>query len=413
MLDRSQYDPKMITNLEIMTAYFVDIFYNHLYFEGKKLKTGGTASSVTEGYKHALNAFIKSLSNPKLYKKAVMGIHQYFLNYTSFTTISFAKCVDRVAANFVPVDYYGSLDNTQKMSILRLVINQAIKTFTKKVVNDHLSKIIDNHQDADNVRLLQDELVDIFLLEREAVYQRFISSQTHTAPDENINRLVSEKMQGEIKNLILEKIQLKKEAEALKRIIVKNNEELSRLREHAGTLESTVNELKAESARSRQSPPAALTPLFMPVNRGNLADMLNPASMPGKSLAWRPQSAEPNSGITITGVDQDDADDLDSQYMTHKFNALDDMDGDDLGWRVNSSPDQPTPPPPDSAEPPAEDPKPPPPEVPKAKTSSKKVRIQSDEPPRAARAAPKIPEMPKKKKPSAELGDGVTLDSFY
>lgn len=248
ILDRHQYDPKMITNIEVMAAYFVDLFYNHLYFEGKKFKVNGNVPSITEGYKHALNAFIKSLSNARLYKKAVIGIHQYFMNYTSFTTISFAKCVDRLAENFVPLDYYSSLNNTQKMSILRLVINQAIKNFTKKIVNDHLNKIIDHHKEPDNVRLLQDELIDCFLLEREGVYQRFVSTQTKTNTNETVNRLVAEKMQKEIKNLILEKIQLKKQNAALKQIIVKNSKELEQLRETVGTMESTNNELKANLA---------------------------------------------------------------------------------------------------------------------------------------------------------------------
>ena len=123
------------------------------------------------------------------------------MNYTSFTTISFAKCVDRLTANFVPLDYYSSLNNTQKMSVLRLVINQAIKEFTKKIVNEHLNKIIDHHTESDNVRLLQDDLIDCFLLERESVYQRFVSTQTHTSSNETVNRLVAEKMQKEIKQI--------------------------------------------------------------------------------------------------------------------------------------------------------------------------------------------------------------------
>ena len=368
MLDRNQYDPRMITNIEIMTAYFIDIFYNHLYFEGKKLKANGNVVSVTEGYKHALNAFIKSLSNPKLYKKAVIGIHQYFLNYTSFTTISFAKCVDRIAANFVPVDYYASLDNTQKMSILRLVINQAIKTFTKKLVNDHLTKIIDNHQEADNVRLLQDELVDVFLLEREAVYQRFISSQTHTHTDENINRLVSEKMQHEIKNLILEKIQLKKENEALKKIIVKNNDEIAKLKENSGTHEATVIELKSdlEKMKSAESSPfsrLSQLPSFTPVNRGNLLQVLDmPRKRGGLPLREIEPAHDPPPEVS----------DFISRLGVMEITELPDDSDADEPLRPNN------------------------------------LDFSDDDDFKAPAQA-----VPKKKRPSSELGDGVTLDSFY
>ena len=61
----------------------------------------------------------------------------------------------------------------------------------------NLNKIIDHHTESDNVRLLQDDLIDCFLLERESVYQRFVSTQTHTSSNETVNRLVAEKMQKE------------------------------------------------------------------------------------------------------------------------------------------------------------------------------------------------------------------------
>ena len=79
ILDRSNYSQKTMENFEIMSAYYIDIFYNHLYNEAKKLKAGGTVSSITEGYKHTLNAFLKSLSNPNLYKKSLSGLHHYFI----------------------------------------------------------------------------------------------------------------------------------------------------------------------------------------------------------------------------------------------------------------------------------------------------------------------------------------------
>ena len=364
ILDRHQYDPKMITNIEVMSAYFVDLFYNHLYFEGKKLKVNGSVPSVTEGYKHALNAFIKSLGNASLYKKAVIGIHQYFMNYTSFTTISFAKCVDRLTANFVPLDYYSSLNNTQKMSVLRLVINQAIKEFTKKVVNDHLNKIIDHHTESDNVRLLQDELIDCFLLERESVYQRFVSTQTHTSSNETVNRLVAEKMQKEIKNLIIEKLQLKKQDSALKQIIIKNNTEITNLTENIGNLEATITELRVELASSKQKFSHPNNKLVIDeddnrnytkieVNSNNLHEAISKAQLTVES---------PNSGLDK------------SEFISSHSDSDAEADSDSESEQpVNKFPNKQI--------------------VPKLEV-------------------PKL-EVPKKKRPSSILGEGINLTDFY
>ena len=95
LYDKKNYGSKTIETYEIMAAYFVDIFYNHLYNEATKLKINGSCSSITEGYKHSLNAFIKGLNNAKLYKKYIVGIHHYYIT-VGFASISFSKCVDRV-----------------------------------------------------------------------------------------------------------------------------------------------------------------------------------------------------------------------------------------------------------------------------------------------------------------------------
>ena len=57
-------------------------------------------------------------------------------------------------------------------------------------------KIIDFHKEADNVRILQDELIDCLILERESMYQRFIAENTKTNKNETVNRLLAEKMQS-------------------------------------------------------------------------------------------------------------------------------------------------------------------------------------------------------------------------
>jgi hypothetical protein len=231
LLDRSNYSVKTNETYEILSAYYVDIFYNHLYTEAKKLKAQSSVSSITEGYKHTLNAFLKGLNNPKLYKKSLIGIHHYFINI-GLASITFSRCVDKITAEFIPTDYFMSLTSTQKMGVLRMVINQSIKQFIKKIVDEHMVKIIDNHTDADNVRILQDVLIDCFIMEREGMYQRFIASQTTTNSGSSVNLIIAEKMQLEIKKLVKEKytylkqINLLTKAFSLQKIKEKKNQDI-------------------------------------------------------------------------------------------------------------------------------------------------------------------------------------------
>ena len=222
--DKKNYGHKTIETYEILAAYFTDIFYNHLYNESKKMKIDGKVSSITEGYKHTLNAFIQGLNNAKLYKKYIIGIHHYYIEI-GFASISFSNCVDRVTQEFIPIDYFNSLSSTQKMGVLRLVLNSSIKQFIIIIVQNHLTKIIDFHSDKDNARLLQDELINCFILERETMYQRFILEKTNNSGGVN-NALIS-KMQNDIKSIVLEKIELQKKYNQLIKLymIKKQSEE--------------------------------------------------------------------------------------------------------------------------------------------------------------------------------------------
>jgi hypothetical protein len=243
LFDRNNYSSKTMENFEIISAYYVDIFYNHLYIEAKKLKANGSVSSITEGYKHTLNAFLKGLENPKLYKKSIVGIHHYFINI-GFASISFAKCVDRLTKEFIPTDYFNSITVTQKMGVLRMVLNQSMKKFIKKIVDDHMVKIIDYHKEKDNVRILQDELIDCFILEREGMYQRFIAENTKTNKNETVNRLLAEKMEREIKRLVGEKYEQKKYILILKKLLIKKKSEETQNCELVSKLQAEIENLR-------------------------------------------------------------------------------------------------------------------------------------------------------------------------
>jgi hypothetical protein len=244
ILDRNNYSVKTIENFEIVSAYYIDIFYNHLYTEAKKLHATGTVSSVTEGYKHTLNAFLKSMSNPKLYKKSVAGIHRYYMSI-GFGTISFSKCIDRLVQDFVPNDYFTSLSFQRKMSVLHMVLSQSIKSLIRKIVDSHMIKIIDFHKEKDNARVLQDEFIDCLILEREGMFQRFIASQTKTNKNETVNRLLAERMQAEIKKLVKEKYEQKKQIIILKKAYIQKKESENRQSELISDLQQKIKSLEA------------------------------------------------------------------------------------------------------------------------------------------------------------------------
>jgi prophage maintenance system killer protein len=242
ILDRHNYNKKTIDNFEILAAYFIDIYYNHLYIEAKKLRTDNAVSSVTEGYKHALKAYLKGVDNPKYFKKTLMGIHGYY-TACGYTSMTFRECTETITKEFIPKDYYESVISSQKTSILKLVISESNKKMIFKIASEYLSMIIDNHLDETNLRILQDEYIDILILARENVYHRFISSETNTSSGTKSNDILQAKMQKEIKVLLTEKYQLKKTITDLKKIILKKEAQLISERESVTILKDRINNI--------------------------------------------------------------------------------------------------------------------------------------------------------------------------
>ena len=58
-MDRRNYNPTAISTFEIISCYFVDIFYNHLYLTAKdrfKIYSGKKRGSLTDEYRLAICA---------------------------------------------------------------------------------------------------------------------------------------------------------------------------------------------------------------------------------------------------------------------------------------------------------------------------------------------------------------------
>lgn len=248
IFDRSRYSINMIRDLDIMSVYFIDIVYNYLYDEAKKLKIDGKVVSVTEGYKHALDAFINALcKNPKLYRKALSGIHEKFLEFNA-QSMTFPQCMNRITKHFIPEDYYQSLSDGEKMRILNLVISQSIKELVMKIVKSHIVKIIDYHSERSNISLLKEELIDLFIYERMGVYTRFLSKKTSTNKTSGLSNAMIERMQQEIKRLISEKIELEKKNKQLVSLLTTRINQVKSMNQQKAALASELGELRMKYA---------------------------------------------------------------------------------------------------------------------------------------------------------------------
>ncbi len=209
ILDRSKYSSKTIDTFQLIGAYIVDIYYNHLYIEAVKFKNSGKVSSIAEGYRHAIYAFLEALNvksksyKLKYYTRLLEGIQEYFTTWTSFSTLTIGDCVNKITEEFVPSDYYKSLDMDNKRNIMRVVLTQTIKEFSRIVTQEYLVLVIDYHDNQDNITIFKDKMIDCLLLQREQMYQNFLD--TKIGKSDTVNKGLAEKMQQELKSLYKEK----------------------------------------------------------------------------------------------------------------------------------------------------------------------------------------------------------------
>ncbi len=214
MFDRTKFMPTTISVYQIVGAYIVDIYYNHLYVEAQKYKSKGDVPTITEGYRHATFAFLSGLDHQmkasykaQHYKHLLIGINEYFKTWTSFNTLTVSDCIEKIVKEFIPADYITSLDKNQKSDVLRMVLTGTLREFTKVVIEEFLTAIIDNHEEEANIEALKERIIDIFIAEREKIFHKFLVSHF---PDSNetVDKKFAERMRDEIKNLNAEKNEL-------------------------------------------------------------------------------------------------------------------------------------------------------------------------------------------------------------
>ena len=154
----------------------MNIYFNHLYQEAKRLHISGKVESVTDGYKYAVKVYLNSFNNPHQYAKTVDGIHQYYYTTTKFSTISLRDCINNILRCFIPEDFFDHIKEKQKAPLLKDILVNAVTQFSSDIIcTELLGKIIDNHNEMGLMRYLQDKMVHALIFEREKRFQQIFN----------------------------------------------------------------------------------------------------------------------------------------------------------------------------------------------------------------------------------------------
>jgi hypothetical protein len=244
--DRRAYSPRTMSMYRVISAYYVDVYYNHLYDRAIKLKNENPSiGTVTEGYRHAINGFMTSLTpgsasyKAELYIRMLSSLTNFFASNSKLTTVTPRELINKIAAEFVPTDYIENLSGDQKSGVVRSVLTDSIYDFTMQIAERYLEPIISDHNNRENVELLKEVMIDILIAHRVAKYRSFIVGVNDNKTG-NMRSLV-QKIQSDMRLVLAERDKLLVENKKMVAIIRKRYAEYTSAMSRIASLESQLD----------------------------------------------------------------------------------------------------------------------------------------------------------------------------
>ena len=200
--DLRKYNSQTIDTFEIIGSYIANVYYNSIYSRAKQLFMQHKCESITEAYKTLIMGYLSQFKDPNQVKLTVNDLYKSFTVYRKSLSESYKDWIDNVSKEFIPSDYWKSLSNDKKIFVIMTVFENSVKDFTKYIQSPRImNAIIDNHNDKNNVNILQNQLIHILIDQREMLYQSFVDQLTKTSASADVLSKVNKKLKDEIKLL--------------------------------------------------------------------------------------------------------------------------------------------------------------------------------------------------------------------
>jgi len=226
--DKDKLPHEVRNTFEVVAAYFVSMYYNNLYNEAKKMYAKGRGSLTTH-YFTTISIFNDGLKKPEVCKKILIDLQGYFVSSgMAFDfNMSLSRFVENIVRALIPQDCIGKVRQENQLSIIARVMRNTNKKFAKIIFDGAGAMIIDNHSDAYNVRVLQDEFIGLLMWERNEFYNLFAEEDSTARAPSDVRAAMQTKMlrdmHQEIQNLLAEKRGLRERIIELEKQVLKKN----------------------------------------------------------------------------------------------------------------------------------------------------------------------------------------------
>jgi hypothetical protein len=272
---------------ECFSAHYTNIFLIYLYNEARKYAgTNSNIPSITEGYKTAIASYNNAMSRNDFVKQTLNGVYNQFMKINK--TMRVRECTAQILMAFYPEDGYKGIVKQDKL--VEMAIGKIIHDLTKLIIYtvpvNHAKNIIDNNDDINTQKAMQDDFKEIALELMERNHIEYVNKKKSQYHSPGTDHVMFEKAKQELARVTAEKAEIETRYGVLQKQLGDLQSLNNELREKAGNQQGRIRELEQQVARLQTAPPPMQThpqPQYYipaPVIQMPMAPASAPAPMP-------------------------------------------------------------------------------------------------------------------------------------
>ena len=258
-MNYENYDPRFISNGEVIGAYFLNTFYNELYIKARQSVAAAKYASITDAYRAMVTNYTYGIESPELCNKVIQGLHKYYQDKTNYSVITLSEFEGKILSQFIPPEYYRDFTGRDKDSNLCAIIRRTVNMFGNKLLEKkYLSMVIDERKIQTNIRILQDVILSILVTQREEYYTNFARKITQKQPN-MVSDEVVEKLRSALVDMTRKKCSVEQERDTAINILrqvalkVREIENNSARNSYADSMHSSAQSVRPSAGASSKN----------------------------------------------------------------------------------------------------------------------------------------------------------------
>lgn len=236
--------------IEIIGAFFVDIFHIRLYSKAKSIYNTkeDSSSSISAIYTSCVIEYSRNANDS--FNDIMKNMQKYFQKHTNDNIMTLNQVYNELINVYIPSDLLSALSDVKKTQLIKFLITRIVRDFSVRITKtENMKLIIDMRNESSSVRPLQDCIInDVLLPLRDDFYHEISNRLVNGGKSQearsgnSVDAEVVKKIRGEKERIKGQLTERTKEVEFLKSKIRELGEKFKELQNAKGDTEGNNTE---------------------------------------------------------------------------------------------------------------------------------------------------------------------------